>query len=1242
MEADTGILSVSVGDVRARPSPEVAQRLGGSGGFAVSVRAAFRGESTECASGLPASAGGTASFGGLSLEEDALSGLAAESLALELWLEAAGEGAEEFKACCGRAEVPLRPLLAAREERIAASVAFRPEAVDVGAGDAVAALAQEPNAEGDAAPAASATVVLETNEALADALLGGLVLSAGGVTLHRPPGAFLPVAAVEQALQSLSPDASEEDAKALVEERVKQTHERRRAALSLRCDLLPPFAASAGEIAFAPATNADPAEADADADAAKDDDGVEGAPAGGKGAEAAPETAAVPHGGSEEAAATPGGAPWLQWYSGGTWTVAFPPTPCVFLTRRRVQLLAAALESGGATLEGVLYFGEPLQLGAPAPAEDAPAPNEKAKKGKKARKGKKGKAEPAPEETQADDAAPAEPAWLCQCAIPLAALAQEGARTATADAPLQDALGLPVPWHPAAGAAGADADAVSAALSLLGEDALASLGTARRAALASAASAVSVTVTASAPIVAAARERLGGGRSALSPADVVPERSVRAAAATRDPAAELRGALRSMASEIAEEYALLHGPADDDGAATGRDAAAAASARREKLVYALNVSGVYHSLKERLKPFVQRYARHRLDAHAAEGAGAEDGADGEERQRRLLSQLYVQLQSELAEALAQTARSAHGVAPSLDDAARAGAAFGAGSAAARQARFRRDEAEIGALRALALDSEANGAFAEAERLLTDALAVSQQAAEEAPAGAGLLVDCWKALAALHASCARALGAAGDAEGRALQGKRAFAVLREVVALAEEDAGALGVAAACALEAGSTEGAQALLDGALALQCGDDFSDVFASERALEQRADPATLCLRMLLCDALGNATAARQCLRLAVSAHERACAPAGAVPPPGDVCRVLGDPLDAFAAPLTPPPASGGGPKRTAVSVLQDGAELCCNLGCASLAARLLALADLSEKTAQQKALERGTSVATPPRLRLRGRVLASRLALLRGDREGAAALAQDACDMASPPPPSAHLALADACDAGGDGRRACDAYASALSSLEGAGGAPRRVYARLGGLRLSLGEVREGKDCYLRCADAWQSCSAWLGAGVASLRLEQLAHAEEALREANARDERNARVWGYLALLSLGKGRKFREDARAAIARASRLGLADAPLLREIATSLVAVDELATAEDLLRRAVACAEDRAAQVRAKKSLADVLAAQNNAAAAVAEYREVLGDEEASEGQKEDAGAAARRLLRSLGREDEASALEGP
>ena len=71
-------------------------------------------------------------------------------------------------------------------------------------------------------------------------------------------------------------------------------------------------------------------------------------------------------------------------------------------------------------------------------------------------------------------------------------------------------------------------------------------------------------------------------------------------------------------------------------------------------------------------------------------------------------------------------------------------------------------------------------------------------------------------------------------------------------------------------------------------------------------------------------------------------------------------------------------------------------------------------------------------------------------------------------------------------------------------------------------------------------------------------------------------------------------------------------------------------------------AEDRAAQVRAKKSLADVLAAQNNAAAAVAEYREVLGDEEASEGQKEDAGAAARRLLRSLGREDEASALEGP
>ena len=55
---------------------------------------------------------------------------------------------------------------------------------------------------------------------------------------------------------------------------------------------------------------------------------------------------------------------------------------------------------------------------------------------------------------------------------------------------------------------------------------------------------------------------------------------------------------------------------------------------------------------------------------------------------------------------------------------------------------------------------------------------------------------------------------------------------------------------------------------------------------------------------------------------------------------------------------------------------------------------------------------------------------------------------------------------------------------------------------------------------------CSMWLGAGIGLLRLDQLEEAEDALMEANVRNNKDPVVWGFVALVCLARGDKVRVD--------------------------------------------------------------------------------------------------------------------
>jgi hypothetical protein len=116
---------------------------------------------------------------------------------------------------------------------------------------------------------------------------------------------------------------------------------------------------------------------------------------------------------------------------------------------------------------------------------------------------------------------------------------------------------------------------------------------------------------------------------------------------------------------------------------------------------------------------------------------------------------------------------------------------------------------------------------------------------------------------------------------------------------------------------------------------------------------------------------------------------------------------------------------------------------------------------------------------------------------------------------------------------------------------------------------------------------------------------------------------------------------EAEKSLEQALRLGLTNTAVLREMATSYIAVDKLQTAENLIRRALAADEvNGKSNPHTRRLLGDVLAGQNNAAQAIHEYQSVIEDSSADRESRILAGEKCVQLLQSLGRMEEKRTLD--
>jgi len=329
--------------------------------------------------------------------------------------------------------------------------------------------------------------------------------------------------------------------------------------------------------------------------------------------------------------------------------------------------------------------------------------------------------------------------------------------------------------------------------------------------------------------------------------------------------------------------------------------------------------------------------------------------------------------------------------------------------------------------------------------------------------------------------------------------------------------------------------------------------------------------------------------------------------------------------------PQHFGKPSRAGVYLAIQTTEFLLEHSLTGLAKEALALADTMERAAQSKSHERGLLSSSPVWLRQRYHRVAGRFHVATKNSM-AAHRHLDAALQLSDQDVDSWLLLGQTEVQSKSLQAAAHALHKGLNVANSSGRAmPLREYVLLGTILLRLSRNQEARGVFLQGCDAWQSCSMWLGAGVALLRLDMLQDAEDALQEANIRNNENALVWGYICLLCMAVGKTRLEQANKALRVAQRLDLSDPTLLRELGNAYTQVDLLDTAEALFRRSLA--HDPSPHTR--RRLADVLSAQNSMAEAVNEYRRVIS----TSSDKDDVELAilqCEKLLRSLGRDEEA------
>ena len=208
-----------------------------------------------------------------------------------------------------------------------------------------------------------------------------------------------------------------------------------------------------------------------------------------------------------------------------------------------------------------------------------------------------------------------------------------------------------------------------------------------------------------------------------------------------------------------------------------------------------------------------------------------------------------------------------------------------------------------------------------------------------------------------------------------------------------------------------------------------------------------------------------------------------------------------------------------------------------------------------------------------------------------------------------------------------------------------PLESFISLNKILINTGRYRELVPLLLFESSIYSSSILFCQLGICLIRLNQLESAEEALIEANLLDNRNSDTWAYLSLLCLISGPHRTEEAEKTLFQSLRLGLSNPIILRELATSYMAVDKLQIAEDLIRRALSkenkdfFLNNKKQNPYTRKLLADVLASQNQAVSAIDEYQIIIADDSFDKVARIEAAEKCAELLNSLGRDEELQSL---
>lgn len=205
-----------------------------------------------------------------------------------------------------------------------------------------------------------------------------------------------------------------------------------------------------------------------------------------------------------------------------------------------------------------------------------------------------------------------------------------------------------------------------------------------------------------------------------------------------------------------------------------------------------------------------------------------------------------------------------------------------------------------------------------------------------------------------------------------------------------------------------------------------------------------------------------------------------------------------------------------------------------------------------------------------------------------------------------------------------------------------PLECFVQSAKLLINLSRYQDALSILLVGCNQYASSTLFLLAGICCIRLEKYEDAEDALIESNLLDNKNSEIWAYLSLLCLSIGPHRSHEAEKSMLQSIKLGLNSITLLRELATSFIAIDKLQIAEDLIRRAISLeiSITGKANARTRKLLADLLSSQNQAALAVDEYQKVIGDDDSDLNLKRISADKCSTLLSSLGRFEELSSLK--